>query len=211
MDKDKLIEIHPLFRQTAEECGFYTDELKKKVAFHGHIDDIDEIPDEIKNVFVTAHGVSPEWHIKMQSAFQKHTDNAVSKTVNFAHDATEQDVHDVYMMAYDFGCKGVTIYRDGSRDEQVLSTGSTHARSDNQPEVATPAPEGKITPRPRPDVVFGSTQRINTGCGSIYVTVNHDESGKPFELFTQIGKAGGCAASQTESIGRLASLALRPG
>ncbi len=211
MDKDKLVEIHPLFQQTAEQHGFYTEELKKDVAYHGHIEDMENIPDEIRKVFVTAHGVTPEWHIKMQSAFQKHTDNAVSKTVNFSHDATEQDVHDVYMMAYEHGCKGVTIYRDGSRDEQVLSTGATPSNNGGQAEQAAPLQDGKITPRPRPDVVFGSTQRINTGCGSIYVTVNHDETGKPFELFTQIGKAGGCAASQTESIGRLVSLALRAG
>ncbi len=210
MDKDKLVEINPLFERVAKDLNFYSEELMEKVAYQGHIEGIENISDDLKKLFVTAHGVTPEWHIKMQAAFQKHTDNAVSKTVNFPSSAKQSDVHDVYISAYDFGCKGVTIYRDGSRDEQVLSTGSTHDKAkDNGDKIEAVA--AKVTPRPRPDVVFGSTQRINTGCGSIYVTVNHDETGKPFELFTAIGKAGGCAASQTESIGRLVSLAMRAG
>lgn len=212
MDKDKLVEVHPLFDEAAKRLGFYSDKLMENVAFHGHIEDMDEIPESIRKLFVTAHGVTPEWHIRMQAAFQEATDNAVSKTVNFPAEATEKDVHDVYMMAYNFGCKGVTIYRDGSRDEQVLSTGSTHAKAAGKGEAAPePKEAAAVAPRPRPDVVFGSTQRINTGCGSIYVTINSDETNEPFELFTQIGKAGGCAASQTESIGRLVSLALRAG
>ena len=213
MDNDKLVEVHPLFEEAAKNKGNYSKELMEKVAFEGHVEDIEEIDEEMKSIFVTAHGVSPEWHVKMQAAFQKHTDNAVSKTVNFPSSATESDVSDVYLKAYDFGCKGVTIYRDGSRDDQVLSTGSTYGKEnvDVEADGKGESHESKIVPRPRPDMVFGSTQRINTGCGSIYVTVNHDETGKPFELFTQIGKAGGCAASQTESIGRLVSLALRAG
>jgi ribonucleoside-diphosphate reductase alpha chain len=212
MDKDKLVEINPLFERVAKDQNFHSEELMEKVAYHGHIEEIDGISDDLKKLFVTAHGVSPEWHIKMQAAFQKHTDNAVSKTVNFPSSAKQSDVYDVYITAYDFGCKGVTIYRDGSRDEQVLSTGSTRDKANgNGDKPETPAPVTKVVPRPRPDIVFGSTQRINTGCGSIYVTMNHDETGSPFELFTAIGKAGGCAASQTESIGRLVSLAMRAG
>ncbi|VAX20354.1 Ribonucleotide reductase of class II (coenzyme B12-dependent) [hydrothermal vent metagenome] len=210
MDKDKLVEINPLFERVAKDRNFYSEELMEKVAYQGHIEGIENISDDLKKLFVTAHGVTPEWHIKMQAAFQKHTDNAVSKTVNFPSSAKQSDVYDVYISAYDFGCKGVTIYRDGSRDEQVLSTGSTNDKAkDNGDKIETVA--AKVKPRPRPDIVFGSTQRINTGCGYIYVTVNHDETGRPFELFTAIGKAGGCAASQTESIGRLVSLAMRAG
>ncbi|VAX15486.1 Ribonucleotide reductase of class II (coenzyme B12-dependent), partial [hydrothermal vent metagenome] len=210
MDKDKLVEINPLFERVAKDRNFYSEELMEKVAYQGHIEGIENISDDLKKLFVTAHGVTPEWHIKMQAAFQKHTDNAVSKTVNFPSSAKQSDVYDVYVSAYDFGCKGVTIYRDGSRDEQVLSTGATHDKAkDNGDKIEAVAT--KVKPRPRPDIVFGSTQRINTGCGSIYVTVNHDETGRPFELFTAIGKAGGCAASQTESIGRLVSLAMRAG
>ncbi|MDH4183966.1 MAG: vitamin B12-dependent ribonucleotide reductase [Nitrospinota bacterium] len=223
MDKDKLVEIHPLFEQAAKDGGYYSEGLMEKVAFHGHIEELKETPAKAREIFVTAHGISPEWHLKTQAAFQKHTDNAVSKTVNFPNEATEKQVRDVYMMAYNYGLKGVTIYRDGSRDEQVLSTGATYAGKKEKTEAPAPAtaghveapavmgPSGKIAPRPRPDVIYGSTQKINTGCGSIYVTINHDETGRPFELFTQIGKAGGCAASQTESIGRLVSLGLRAG
>ncbi len=152
----------------------------------------------------------------MQAAFQKHTDNAVSKTVNFAHDATEDDVNSVFQMAYDLDCKGVTIYRDGSRDEQVLNVGQ---ESPSVKAAAGAASIGEIEiddrqnvkkPRKRPDTVKGTTRKVGTGCGNLYVTINDDDQG-PFELFAQIGKAGGCAASQTEAIGRLISLALRAG
>jgi ribonucleoside-diphosphate reductase alpha chain len=131
-------------------------------------------------------------------------DNAVSKTVNFPHSATPKDVEDVYMLAYQLNCKGVTVYRDGSRDEQVLSTGKTAAKQAEPQPTAT-----KIVPRKRPDSIIGETRTMNTGCGTIYVTVNEDEHGHLFELFTHMGKAGGCASSQAEAIGRLVSLALR--
>jgi len=209
MDNDKLVEVHPIFEKVAMDRGFYSKELMEKIAHHGSVQGLDEVPDDVKNVFVTAHEVSPESHLRMQSAFQKHTDNAVSKTVNFSSSATQEDVMKAYMLAYHLGCKGVTIYRDGSREGQVLSTGST--ASDKKVAVVEGEQDQNIHMRPRPKVVVGSTQRIPTGCGNIYVTVNEDQQGNPFELFTTIGKAGGCAASQTESIGRLVSLALRAG
>ncbi|VAX15854.1 Ribonucleotide reductase of class II (coenzyme B12-dependent) [hydrothermal vent metagenome] len=206
MDKDKLVEIHPLFEKAAQKFGFYSEDLMEKVSFHGHIENEEDIPEDIRKIFITAHGVKPEWHVKMQAAFQKHTDNAVSKTVNFPFEATKEDVSEVYMLAYNTGCKGVTIYRDGSRSEQVLSTGATHSKGESAPgQMETPEVQ------PRPDIVYGSTQRVNTGCGNMYVTINHTEDGTPLELFSSLGKAGGCAASQTESIGRLVSLALRAG
>jgi ribonucleoside-diphosphate reductase alpha chain len=206
MDNDKLVETHPLFEQVAHDKGFYSADLMKTIAHKGSVHGVKGVPDDVAKVFVTSHEISPEWHIRMQAAFQKHTDNAVSKTVNFANNATEENVKDAYMLSYDMGCKGVTIYRDGSRDGQVLSTGKTGASKE-----AKPAAEHKLTTKARPSVVRGSTQRFTTGCGKIYVTVNEDEKGNPFEMFVQIGKAGGCAASQTESIGRLVSLALRSG
>ncbi len=214
MDKDRLVEVHPIFEQVAKDRGFHSEELMEKVAYQGHIENLDEVPPDVEDVFVTAHGVTPEWHIKMQAAFQKHIDNAVSKTVNFPFEATKEEVDNVYKLAYKLNCKGVTIYRDGSRSEQVLSTGATNEKGsedtkeqNTQAETAT----GRVVPRSRPETLFGSTQKINTGCGFMYVTINHDETGRPLELFTQLGKAGGCAASQTESIGRLVSLALRAG
>jgi ribonucleoside-diphosphate reductase alpha chain len=145
-------------------------------------------------------------HIKMQAAFQKHTDNAVSKTVNFTNGATVQDVARVYELAYQMDCKGVTIYRDGSRDQQVLSTGKKEDKAaPNSIEKEKPA-----TKRERPKILKGWTYQMQTGCGPLYVTVNEDTTGL-FELFTTMGKAGGCAASQSEAIGRMVSLGWRSG
>ena len=202
MDNDELIEVHPLFEQIAKEREFYSDDLMKTIAHKGHLENIPEVPKDIARLFVTAHNVTPEWHIKMQAAFQKGTDNAVSKTVNFPNSATEDDVRKAYMLAYATGCKGVTIYRDGSRLKQVLTRGATKPTEKKQQST-------KITPRPRPRITHGITQLISTGCGNLYLTVNECDNGIPFEIFTQMGKAGGCAASQLEAIGRLVSLALR--
>ncbi|GBE40537.1 ribonucleoside-diphosphate reductase NrdZ [bacterium BMS3Bbin09] len=215
LEGTKLYEVNQVFEKIAKERGFWSRELIEKIAGHGTLQDIDEVPDDIKKIFTTAHDISPLDHIRMQAAFQKHIDNAVSKTVNFSHNATVKDVEDVYMMAYGLGCKGVTVYRDGSRDEQVLSTGRHDSipRQNEQKETETApdveAPAQKITPRKRPDVIKGTTRLMKTGCGNLYVTINEDESGNLFEIFTQMGKAGGCAASQAEAIGRLVSLAFR--
>lgn len=202
MDNDELIEVQSLFEQIAKEREFYSDDLMKTIAHKGHLENIPEIPADIVRLFVTAHNVTPERHIKMQSAFQKNTDNAVSKTVNFPNSATEDDVRKTYMLAYSTGCKGVTIYRDGSRSKQVLTTGTVKPAKKQQPSA-------KITPRPRPKITQGSTRLISTGCGNLYLTINECDNKIPFEIFTQMGKAGGCAASQLEAIGRLVSLALR--
>ena len=208
LEGTKLYEVNPVFEKIAKERGFWSRELIEKIAEHGTLQDIDEVPDDIKKVFTTAHDISPLDHIRMQAAFQKHIDNAVSKTVNFPHNATVKEVEDVYMMAYGLGCKGVTVYRDGSRDEQVLSTGQT-GQKEAEPSPAMEAPAQKITPKKRPDVIKGTTRLMKTGCGNLYVTINEDGDGNLFELFTQMGKAGGCAASQAEAIGRLVSLAFR--
>lgn len=206
MDNDILTEVHPYFEAIAKERGFYSPELMQRIADEGTIHNIDEIPADIRNYFVTAHDISPEMHIKMQAAFQKYTDNAVSKTVNFTNGATVQDVARVYELAYQMDCKGVTIYRDGSRDQQVLTRGKKE-------EKATPESIGKEKPatkRERPKILKGWTYQMQTGCGPLYVTINEDSTGL-FELFTTMGKAGGCAASQSEAIGRMVSLAWRSG
>jgi len=202
MDNDKLMEVDPVFKEVAQRRGFYSEELMEKIAKEGSIQMISEIPDDIKRVFVTAHDISPEWHIRMQAAFQKYTDNAVSKTVNFPNEAKVEDVYEAYMLAYKLGCKGATIYRDRSREEQVLNI-----IKEQEKEIDT----GKIVPRGRPDVITGTTTKKSIGCGTLYVTINVDEENKPFEIFTQMGKSGGCAASQLEAIARLVSLALRSG
>ena len=211
MDKDKLYEIDPVFEEVAKQKGFWSKELMEKVAECGSIQNFKEIPEDVRRVFVTSHDISPEWHLKMQGAFQKSTDNAVSKTLNFPNSATIDDIRKTYVLAYKLGCKGVTIYRDGSREEQVLNIERKESpKAESEADQVLEAAD-KIAPRPRPEVITGTTTKVATGCGNLYVTINSDENGRPFELFTQMGKAGGCAASQLEAVARLVSLALRSG
>jgi len=283
LDEERLVEVNPLFEETARREGFHSPELMHLIAQRNSIADVDQIPAHVRRLFVTAHDVSPERHVRMQAAFQRHTDNAVSKTVNFPHDATPEDVARVYRLAYELGCKGVTVYRDRSRRRQVLSTdrgeddgqddagrgrairplsvngelgvadgeedgadrddlhgGTARAGADrrkrgdsdgrrpdgrqvsSRPDSSTDLPtglretgsgegvRGSIEPRSRPRITTGRTERINTGCGKLYVTINEDREGL-CEVFTQVGKSGGCASSQSEAVGRLISLALRAG
>lgn len=201
LDGTTLVEVHPLFEVMVKDAGIHSQALTERIAKQGTIQDMEDIPAELRRVFVTAHDITPEDHIRMQAVFQKNTDNAVSKTVNFRKNATNDDVRRTYTLAYELGCKGVTIYRDGSRENQVLST----ARTSEQAEAAQ-----RKTVRRRPVSLKGQTYRMQTGCGPLYVTINEDEEGL-FELFTTMGKAGGCAASQSEAIGRMVSLAWRSG
>ncbi len=207
MDNTELLEVNPILRECLEKDGVYSDKLMRDIASAGSIAHIEEIPQEIRNVFVCSHDISPAYHVKMQAAFQHHTDNAVSKTVNFSKEATQDEVADAYRLAYREGCKGLTIYRDGSREGQVLNIGSVNNG------VATceacEMPYGRIQPRKRPAITSGFTERMKIGCGNLYVTVNYDEKGI-CEVFTSTGKAGGCA-SQSEAMARLASVALRSG
>jgi ribonucleoside-diphosphate reductase alpha chain len=203
MEGTKLIEVNPYFEELAKGKGFWSRQLMEQVAEKGSLHGFSEIPDEVRRLFVTAHDITPLEHTEMQAAFQKYVDNAVSKTVNFPHHAAPKDVEDVYLLAYKLGCKGVTVYRDGSREEQVLSTGKTEKKETLAFE------KQKIVPRKRPEVLKGTVRLVKTGCGNVYVTITEDEEGHLFELFTSMGKAGGCAASQAEAIGRLISLALR--
>lgn len=199
MDGDELVEVNPLFESVARERGFYSEELMRKIAESGTLHGIEEVPEDVRDLFVTAHDVSPESHVRMQAEFQTFTDNAISKTVNLPHDATVEDVREIYKLAYDLGCKGITVYRDGSRSGQVLTTGKT--------EQDDPV---EILPRERPVVVSGKTCAMRTGCGKLYITLNEDGEG-PFEVFCTMGKSGGCAASQSEALARLISLAFRCG
>ncbi len=215
MDNDKLIEVNALFEEVAKKDGFYSRKLMEEIAEKGSIKDIEDVPEEYKKIFVTSHDIAPLWHIRMQAVFQKYTDNAVSKTVNFPHNATKDDVREVYMLAFKLGCKGVTIYRDKSREEQVLninSNDSTNKEIITNIVASELLKEKKnVAPRPRPVVTNGTTTKVATGCGNLYITINVDDKNLPFEVFIQMGKAGGCAASQLEAIGRLVSLALRSG
>ncbi|HEY4716637.1 MAG TPA: vitamin B12-dependent ribonucleotide reductase [bacterium] len=208
LDNTELIETNIHFLKIARREKFYSEELIKKIARTGSIHGIADIPEKWLKVFVTAHDITPEWHIRMQAAFQKYTDNAVSKTVNFPKDATAEDIAKVYLLAYSLECKGVTVYRDGSREEQVLNIHKVNKESGA--EKSSSSSKINLTPRPRPEAIQGATRRMTTGCGNLYITINRDKTG-PFEVFTSMGKAGGCATSQAEAIGRLISLSLRAG
>ena len=205
MDNDKLVETHPIFEDIARTEGFYNKEIVEKVASQGSAAEIMEIPEKYRNIFVTAHDVSPYWHIRMQAAFQNHVDNAVSKTINFPHDASKEDVHQAYRLAHQWGCKGITIYRDGSREGQVLNIGTIK----KEEAAATPVNKLDIVPRPRPDITTGLTEKVRIGCGNLYITANYDDEGI-CEVFTNLGRAGGCP-SQSEATSRLISIALRSG
>ena len=212
MDGTQLIEVNPVLREILTERGLYSEELMKKIAEHGSLQHIEELPEDIRRIFVCAHDISPEYHIRMQAAFQHYTDNAVSKTVNFSNDATREDVRQVYLLAYRLGCKGVTIYRDGSRDSQVLNIGKVNGASAETAGASAaepPAAETGRKPRPRPEVTTGFTEKVKIGCGNLYITVNYDENGI-CEVFTNTGRAGGCP-SQSEATARLVSIALRSG
>ena len=212
MDNNKLMEINPRFLEISKREGFYSEKLFNAVAENGVIQDDDNVPPKWRDIFLTAHDIAPEWHVKIQAAFQKYTDNAVSKTVNFNGDATIEDVRKVYNLSYELGCKGITIYRSGSRSEQVINIGKVGEKeSPAGVSTSTVMPEAAYAPRPRPEMLIGRTIEMHTGCGKMYITINQDGEGNIFELFTSIGKAGGCAQSQCEAIGRLASLALRSG
>jgi len=200
MDGNKLLYINPHFEKAIKDTGIYSEELMERVADEGSVAHIDEIPEEIRKVYVTSHDISPKWHLRMQGAFQKYVDNAVSKTINFTKEATKEEIKMAYELAYELGCKGVTVYRDGSRENQVLNVGK---------EVKETQTNGhRVAPRERPEITTGMTQKIETGCGHLYVTINSDEKGA-CEIFTQMGKVGGCASAQLEAIARLTSLLLR--
>ena len=224
LDGTALIEVNPLFEAFAKEYGFYSQALMHKIAEQGTVLGLPEVPNWVQEVFTTAQEIAPEWHIRIQAAFQKYTDNAVSKTVNFANSATREEIAEVYRLADELNCKGVTVYRDGSREEQVLSTGTSAAQNQTQSRIEgnqQPASEpfipktpfipevNTVVPRPRPTTTIGVTEKIKIGCGNLYVSVNADEKGI-CEVFTNTGRAGGCS-SQSEATARLISIALRSG
>jgi ribonucleoside-diphosphate reductase alpha chain len=184
--------VNPVFERAAKSRKFHRPELMEEILTRGNLTGIEEIPEAVRRVFVTALEIGPEWHVRVQAAFQKHCDNAVSKTVNLRASATAEDVQRVFLLAYKLKCKGITIFRQGSRTA-VLSTG---LRDRQYVEV-----------RERPRITSGQTEKFGTGCGSLYVVVNRDDNGL-LEVFSSLGKGGGCAAS-SEATARLVSLCLR--
>ncbi|MCO1602576.1 vitamin B12-dependent ribonucleotide reductase [Desulfosporosinus nitroreducens] len=220
MDGTALVEVNPLFESFAKEFGFYSQDLMEKIANLGTVLGLAEVPNWVQEVFTTAQEIAPEWHIRIQAAFQKYTDNAVSKTINFANSATREEIAEAYRLADELNCKGLTVYRDGSREEQVLSTGTATVQSQDEKVAGTKAPisapkvpfvpeVNTVVPRPRPTTTIGVTEKIKIGCGNLYVSVNADEKGI-CEVFTNTGRAGGCS-SQSEATARLISITLRSG
>lgn len=204
MDGERLIEVNPYFENAIKSRDLYTSELMEAVTNVGSIASFDFLPQAVRDVFVTAMDISAEAHLRMQAAFQKYTDNAVSKTVNLPNNATVQDIDHIYRLAYTLGCKGVTIYRDGSKSGQVLNIGSKKEDKTQTPQQAL------SVVRQRPDIVEGFTQKVKTGLGVLYLTVN-EVDGQPFEVFTTIGKSGRSITAKAEAIGRLVSLCFRSG
>ena len=208
LDGERLVEVNPYFEAALTDAGAYSPELMENVVAKGSIKPMEFLPEKMRKVFVTAMDITPEWHLRMQAAFQRHTDNAVSKTVNLPNSATIDDIHRIYWMAFEEGCKGVTVYRDGCKSVQVLATGEAQKKLDGEGEA--PAASHAGTVRKRPDIVQGFTQKVQTGLGVMYLTVN-EVDGEPFEVFATIGKSGRSITAKAEAIGRLVSLALRSG
>jgi len=233
-------DVNEDFVAIARREGWYSEPLMERIAREGRVD-FPEVPERWQRVFVTANAIAPEWHMRMQAAFQEHCDSAISKTTNFAHTATASDVRAIYELAYDMKCKGVTVYRDGSRDNQVLSTGATEkakSERDGAPTDKREVAELKGTmaeleaeierlkkalydseaenlqrrqKRSRPDKLRGTSIRKETPLGTMFVHITEDDRGQPFEVFINLGKAGGSAMADAEAMGRLISLALRSG
>lgn len=210
MDGTKLIDANPEFEKIAKKRGFYSTELMEKIAKSNSIKEIEEVPEDVRRTFDTAADVSPEMHVRMQATFQKHCDTSISKTINFPAEATRDDVKTAYWLAFKLGCKGVTIYRDGSRADQVLSTGVTKTSTTGTETVQTERIIYQPRVQERPDTLTGITEKIKTGYGNLYVTINCYE-GMPFEVFAQIGKSGFSTMADTEAVCRLISLSLRSG
>ena len=237
-------DVNEDFVNIAKAEGWYSDALMERIAREGRVS-FPEVPAKWQRVFVTANEIAPEWHIKMQAAFQAHCDSAISKTTNFSHAATVDDVRQIYEMAYELDCKGVTVYRDGSRDNQVLSTGATDKAKEAREGAAPRREEDRLEladlrghmaerdaeierlkkqlyeveaenlqrrqKRSRPDKLRSTAIRKDTPLGTMYVHISEDDRGQPFEIFINLGKAGGSAMADVEAMGRLISLALRSG
>jgi len=191
----ELAFVNPYFLQAAKKHRLSPD-VVKKVEEEGRLANTDA-PLKLKKIFATAHEVSWRGHVNMQAAFQKGTDNAVSKTINFPHEATLKDVKNAYLYAYRKGCVGITVYRDRCKEEQVLYVGKQE--------------EEKLEIKPRPMVVSGKTYRVKTPVGTAFITINANGDENPLEVFITVGKAGSDVRADSEAIGRLISLCLRLG
>jgi ribonucleoside-diphosphate reductase alpha chain len=211
--------VNAQFERLARARGFYSEALMAKVATTGTVHGLPEVPADVQRVFVTAHQIAPEWHVRTQAAFQRHLDNGCSKTINMPHEATVEEVGEAYRLAYELGCLGITVFRDGSKTDQVLHVG-TAGKTSLAPETTAakggstmaepPVPESqRQVVKPRPRKVQGVTYRVATPLGTAFITVNVNGNDEPFEVFANVGKAGSDTASVSEAMGRLISMILR--
>ncbi|MDA1257471.1 MAG: vitamin B12-dependent ribonucleotide reductase [Chloroflexi bacterium] len=212
LEGQTLFYVDRNFERIARERGFYSDELLDHLADGGSLHDRDDVPDDVKRLFHVASDINPEYHVRMQAAFQESVDAGISKTINFPNTATVEDVETTYMTAWELKCKGITVYRAGSREKEVLTAGTSDGAgaADGNAASSEAVPQFSV-PRDRPAALNGVTRRIRTGRGQLYVTVNVASDGRPFEVFATLGKAGGNDAAMAEGMSRLASLALRTG
>jgi len=197
--------VNETFEAIAKERGFYSDALKEEIAKRGSLHGIPGLPENAANVFKTSHDIPFEWHVRHQAAFQRYTDNGVSKTINLPNDASEEDVAAAYRLAWELGCLGITVFRDGCKGEQVLNVGI--GKKDKASAQLPTA--GQQVIRPRPHSLAGKTYRKETPIGTAFITVNGTEDGEPFEVFVQVGKGGSDTMAVAEALGRLISLTLR--
>ena len=210
---ESLIYVDKGFENAAKEGGFYSEDLMNYLADGGSLQEREDVPEWARKVFVTSADISPEMHVRMQAAFQESVDAAISKTINFPNSATQDDVRSAYMLAWELGCKGITVYRAGSREEEVLTIG-TDAKNQSGDDILESIIQDSpavLTERERPAVISGVTERVRTAQGNMFVTVNFDEDGQPFEVFGTLGKSGGTESAQLEAISRMVSLSLRSG
>jgi ribonucleoside-diphosphate reductase alpha chain len=194
--------VSETFERLARARGFHSDALMAEVVRRGSVQDVPGIDESVRAVFKTAHDIDYRWHVRHQAAFQKQTDNGVSKTINLPHDATEDDVAQAYLLAWQEGCLGITVFRDGSKGSQVLHVGV------GQSEAGAAGPPDRVI-KPRPHSLPGATYRMETPIGTAFITVNDTPGGDPFEVFVQVGKAGTDTMAVAEALGRLVSLILR--
>src|SRR5579863_3526718 len=234
MGGEHLPYVLDYFIEVAKKEGFWTEDLLDRIlSNHGSVQGLTQVPKSWQEIFAVSHDISPEWHVRMQAAFQEFTDSAVSKTINLPPSASSKEVQEAYLLAYKLKCKGITVYRDGARPDQVMNVGKDEKKEAPRPltekkpssKAASSAEEAPmaadpssfvptlplITPKPRPQVLTGTTTRKRTSCGDLYLTINRDEDRHPFEAFATMGKQGGCEGSFNEAIGRLISLCLRAG
>ncbi|HKE01173.1 MAG TPA: adenosylcobalamin-dependent ribonucleoside-diphosphate reductase, partial [Planctomycetota bacterium] len=215
LDGARLPEVNEIFLRVAKERGFYSDALIERIASEGTIQHSEEIPEDVRRVFLCAHDVTPDWHMKMQAAFQNHCDASISKTINFPHEATVDDVRAIYEMAIDLNVKGVTVYRDGCRDRQPMALASTKSPTANADALASAttaqaAPAGPIAPVRLPEIMPSLRVRQMTPFGNMHVKIAVDpRTDLEREVFAQLGKGGDIANSDLEAICRMISLFLR--